>query len=80
MKIRKIVTVTDARRAKEDWFNARNPEPEVLDRASLNPRIGILTKKKGKIVFYAYLNGYNNPETYGTVEELTALILQQEAA
>jgi len=80
MKVQKIVTAYSARRAKEAAFNARNPEPEVLDRAALNPRIATLTTKKGKTVFYAFLNGYNNPETYGTVEELTAMILEQEAA
>ena len=81
----KIETLQDARRekatqdeklrAREAGYTARNAAAaaKFFIPSDLHPAIGVLTHAKG-VTFYAYLQGYAEPHTIGTVEALTAAL------
>ncbi len=84
----KIVTLQDARREKanhddrlrvqEARYAAKNAAyaAKFFIPANLHPAIGVLTTARG-VIFYAYLRGYAEPETVGTVDVLTAALNAQ---
>ena len=84
----KIETLQDARRekanqdeklrAREAVYIAKNAvaAAKFFIPANLHPAIGALTTAKG-VTFYAYLQGYAEPRTIGTVEALTAALHAQ---
>ena len=66
-----IITAYRASRMKQDAFAARHP---IDNPVGMHPGIGTITRGKGKRLYYAFLHGYDHPETFGTIAELTALL------
>ncbi len=65
--MKKIITAYRASRMKQYL-------KELAEAATVKESLTVQTEGKGKRLYYAFLHGYDRPETFGTIAELNTLL------